>query len=70
MDEDLPAGGPAEEAPNPRFGTFVLCVRLGGERLIGSITAGTGRVTEFHGWIEFMSVINRLRREGSRRDDE
>ncbi|MGH3389860.1 MAG: hypothetical protein ACRDOO_13405 [Actinomadura sp.] len=64
MDEDLVVGH-AADAPGPRVGTYVLCLRLGrGESLIGTITpVGAIRGIEFHGWIDFMSAVNLLRAE-------
>lgn len=43
--------------------SFVLCLRLdGGESPSGTISAlGGDDVQPFHGWLDLMSAINRLR---------
>jgi hypothetical protein len=48
--------------PTPA-GTFILKLRLGpGEPLIGSISsAGDVAPVTFRGWLDFMSVVDRLR---------
>lgn len=48
---------------SPSIGSFVLRLRLGGgEPPSGTISAlGGADVQPFHGWLDLMSAINRLR---------
>ena len=51
------------ENENPRMGTFVLRLRLGGsEPPSGTINALDGQAAQpFHGWIDLVIAINGLR---------